>query len=347
MQLDQTRLEHTIKLTQEAIEYGGYHSLVLAVANQTDVLYRAVVPGVDPVSWESIFGIASISKPITASVMMQLVEQGKLVLSDPIADYIPQFAQNGKEGVTIWHLITHTSGLDEPQGEAFDTLLINRTSADEYINLACQSGLRFEPGTQWSYAWLSYNVLAEIITRVSGQSHHETMRQLLFEPLGMVDTAFSPRDATRLVPFPIEQRPPEYRDYMDGIGFPAFGLYSTADDLIAFGRAFLGEGKYRERQVLSRGAVETMTRLHTDGIMAIENGKPRPTYSGLGWGVRSPFGNVLASERAYGHAGAGGNWLWIDPEYDLIFVLLSNSANPKPNLPIRLLNTIYGALERS
>lgn len=80
--------------------------------------------------------------------------------------------------------------------------------------------------------------------------------------------------------------------------------------------------------------------------MAVENDKGQPTYAGLGWGVRSPHGNVLGSERAYGHAGASGCWLWIDPEWDLVFALLSNSEGGRPGTPIRMLNAVYGALER-
>jgi CubicO group peptidase (beta-lactamase class C family) len=185
------------------------------------------------------------------------------------------------------------------------------------------------------------------MTHLSGQPYPQFMRQYLFAPLGMVDTAFTPIDPARLVRQFGDEHTAEERAYRDLLAFPAFGLYSTADDLIAFGQAMLNMGKRGTVRVLSEGAVATMTRVHTQGIPVLEDGKPSPTYQGLGWGMRSPFGNVIGSEHGYGHAGYGGSWLWIDPQWDLVFVLLSNSHGAQPNVPIKALNAVYGALERS
>ncbi len=216
-----------------------------------------------------------------------------------------------------------------------------------YLDHAYEAGLRFEPGTQWSYAQLPYSILGEIMTQLSGQPYPLFMREHLFAPLGMVDTAFTPTDPARLVRQFGDERTAEERAYRDSLAFPAFGLYSTADDLIAFGQAMLNMGTRGAVRVLSESAVATMTRRHTEGIPVLEEGTPQPTYQGLSWGMRSPFGNVIGSEDGYGHAGYGGSWLWLDPQWDLVFVLLSNSHGAQPNVPIKALNAVYGALERS
>jgi len=347
VRLDQQRLGQTAAVAEEAVRSGGYASLALGVADRTQLLWRHVVPGGDGTRWDSIFKIASISKPVTITALMQFVERGQLVLRDHVAEYIPEWGQNGKEQVTIWHLATHTSGLDELDGEGFEALSRQRAPLSAYLDRAYRAGLRFAPGEQWSYAQLPYSVLGELMARLSGKPYPVYMHEHLFAPLGMQDTAFTPVDPARLVPQFGERRPAEERAYHDSLAFPAFGLYSTVSDLLVLGQALLNNGKRGDVRVLSESAVTTMARVHTGGIMAIEDGKPSPTFQGLGWGMRSPFGNVLGSERGYGHAGAGGSWMWIDPDWDLVFVLLSNSASPKPNIATKLLNTVYGVLERS
>lgn len=346
IRVDHDRLKHAARVVNDAVQRGGYASAVLAVANRTEVVWQQVVGGSDPVQWNSIFSIASISKPVTITALMQLVERGYVVLRDPVADYLPQFAQQGKERVTLWHLVTHTSGVNQPDAEEDEALERQRAPLTAYLEVAYQRGLRFAPGTQWAYTQITYSILGEVMTQLSGQPYPEFMREHLFAPLGMVDTAFIPTDASRLVRQFGDERTPEERAYRDSLAFPAFGLYSTAADLIAFGQAMLNMGKRGAVRVLSEGAVATMTRVHTHGIPAIEDGTPQPTYQGLGWGMRSPFGNVIGSEHGYGHAGYGGSWLWIDPAWDLVFVLLSNSQAAQPNIPIRALNAVYGALER-
>ena len=340
--LDRNRIENAAVVAEEAVKAGDYRTAVLAVADHDGLLWRHVVPGGDGVAWNSIFPIASITKPMVVTALMQLVERGRAVLSDPVAEYIPEFAQNGKERVTLWHLITHTSGLGEPKDR--EVLFDRREPVDSLLSVAYRADLSFEPGTRWAYGFLTFTVLGELITRLSGESYPAYMQEHIFTPLDMEDTSFDALPE-RLVPMHVFESAEDFA-YFNALATPAAGLYSTADDLVTLGCAFLNNGKWGEARVLSEAAVRTMTRVHTEGIMAIENGTPRPTYAGLGWGMRSPHGNVLGSERAYGHAGASGSWVWIDPEWDLVFALMSNSARGKPSTPIRMLNAVYGALER-
>lgn len=338
--LDPGRIENTAVVAEQAVASGDYRTAVLAVADHKGIVWRHVVPGDDGIVWDSIFSIASITKPIVVAALMQLVERGRAVLSDPVAEYIPEFAKNGKERVTLWHLITHTSGLDEP--EDLEVLFDRRECVESLLSVAYQASLGFEPGTRWSYGFLTFMVLGELITRISGQPYPTYLDENIFTPLSMNDTSFDALPE-RLAPTHVFKSDEDFA-YFNALATPGAGLYSTADDLVTFGRTFLNGGKIENVRLLSDAAVRTMTRTHTEGIMAIENGKPRPTYAGLGWGMRSPCGNVLGSERAYGHAGASGSWLWVDPEYDLVFALLSNTEGGKPGTPIKMLNAVYGAL---
>ena len=342
--LDFERVCNAAAVAEEAVASGEYATAVFAVANHEGILWRYVVPGDDGVAWESVFPIASITKPIIVTALMQLVERGRAVLNDPVAEYLPQFAQNGKEAVTLWHLVTHTSGLEEPSPEHIYGLFDQREPVSTFLDIAYRAGLRFEPGTAWAYGTLTFTVLGELISLLSAQPYPNELREHLFAPLTMERTSFSPNEG-QLVPMRWFKSAEDLA-YFNALASPAGGLYSTAEDLVTFGRAFLNSGTLGGVRILSEGAVATMTRVHTQGITALENGKPRPTFAGLGWGMRNPGGNVLGSERAYGHAGASGSWLWIDPDWDLVFVLLSNSEKGKPNTPVKMLNAVYGALER-
>ena len=316
---------------------------MLTVADRKGVRWRHVIPGADSVAWDSVFPLASITKPLVVTALMQLVERGLAVLSDPVAEYIPEFARNGKEGVTLWHLITHTSGLDEPTGEHLEVLFDQREPMSSLLDVAYRAGLKFEPGTRWFYGFLTFAVLGELLTRISGQAYSAYLDEHVFMPLGMKDTSFIPAPEC-LAPMHAFRADKDLA-YFNTLALPADGLYSTADDLVRFGCAFLNGGRFGDVRLLSEAAVRVMTRVHTKGFMAIENGKLRPTYAGgLGWGMGSPKGNILGSDRAYGHAAASGSWLWVDPEYDLVFALLSNSEGSKLNTPRKVLNAVYGAL---
>ncbi len=342
--VDPSRIENAPAVAEEAVTAGDYATAVLAVANRESVMWRHVVPGNAQIAWDSIFPVASITKPVVVTALMQLVERGRAVLSDPVAEYLPEFAQDGKEGVTLWHLVTHTSGLEEPASKQICELFDRREPVSTFLEIAYRAGLSFKPGTRWSYSGLTFTVLGELITQISGQPYPEFMREHIFAPLAMTDTSFAPQ-LERLAPVNMFRSHEDFT-YFNTLATPAGGLYSTSDDLVRFGRTFLNKGKLEDVRLLSEGTVTTMTRVHTEGIMATESGKQRPAYAGLGWGMRSPYGNVLGSERAYGHAGASGSWLWIDPEWNLVFALLSNSEGSKPSTPIRMLNAVYGALER-
>jgi CubicO group peptidase (beta-lactamase class C family) len=349
--IDPTRLQRAVAVAEDAVRNGPYPSAVFAVANGESTILTHAVAHTDraPASEDSIFLLASITKPIVATAIMRLVEQGRLLLSDPIVKYIPEFETFGKGRVTAWHLLTHTSGLDESAWWR-ERMFERRASADELVQMACRSALRFEPGTRFEYNTLAFVILGELIARLSGLPYPKYLNQHIFGPLGMRDTSFAPTDgqqprAMRVYAPPTEPDGELRIQYFKSVAAPGGGLWSTAADLVAFGQALLRSGRFGDYHLLSPSAIEVMTRLHTTGL--IDNFEQRPAYYGLGWGKPGPDGATLASPRAYRHGGVTGTVLHIDPEWDLVFVFLTNEWGIEAGAHDRALNAVYGVLRRA
>ena len=164
---------------------------------------------------DAVFMLASFTKPLTATLVMQQVERGAISLEAPVAEYIPEFAQNGKEKVTTRHLLSHSSGLSEDSG------LWEIETYDEMIEAVCKRGLRFEPGTRGSYCTVGFTVAVEILRRVTGKRLNEIGDQQLFGPLGMSSTQMMRGDGWRNAMVPVfdndlkvvEERSPPSKDF--------------------------------------------------------------------------------------------------------------------------------------
>jgi CubicO group peptidase (beta-lactamase class C family) len=310
-------LQAAFDAVEEGVGTGALPSGVLAVATGERTV-RGDAFG--PVGKDDVFLLASISKPIFCTAVMRLVERGKLRLNQPVATVIPEFAARGKEDVRLWHLLTHTSGLDEG---TFGPLW-GRGDRAALTAAALGAGLTFRPGSRYSYCNVSYAVMAELIRRVTGRDDRELLRADVLEPLGMRSTGYDPpADAA-----PVHAAPwgdaPGGREYWTGLAIPAGGLWSTAADLIRFGQAFLKPGK-----VLAPATARTMTSLQTEGLSEMRALGDGPAYYGLGWGKSGPRGGggpstELRTPAGFGHGGATGTSLWIEPELDLVFVFLTN-----------------------
>jgi CubicO group peptidase (beta-lactamase class C family) len=352
--IDPARLQRAVAVAEDAVRNGPYPSALIAVANaETTILTHTVShPERAPLREDSIFLLASITKPIVATAIMQLVEAGRLLLTDPIVQYIPEFGQFGKGSVTAWHLLTHTSGLEEAHW--WEQLYQQRAPVEAFLHAACQSPLHFEPGTRYEYCSLSFVILGELIARLGGLPYPEYLQQQIFAPLGMRDTSFTPVGAQQARAVHVygmgeEAEEPSARRFLDHfitIAAPGGGLWSTAADLVRFGQAFLRGGRFNDYQLLSPAAINTMTRLHTGGLVEIVEHKSIPAAYGLGWGKPGADGKTLASPHAYEHGGATGTRLHIDPEWDLVFIFLTNRWGIEATASQRALNAVYGALRR-
>ncbi len=276
---------------------------------------------------DTIFDLASLSKLFTAVAVMQLVEDGAVALDDPAAAYIPAFAANGKESVTVEQLLTHTGGLPA---------WINLYSAydDVESRLAAVYAVQpsSPPGTQYVYSDLGLIVLGKIVEEVSGLTLEEYVATHLTGPLGMDDTMYNPPAELRDRIAATEYQPLAGRGLVHGevhdenawsLGGVAghAGVFSTADDVAVFAQMLLNGGSYAGAEVLAPGTVTTMMRDYTGHLSS--------AHRGLGPELEAWFyHDVLTSAESAGHTGFTGTSLVIDPHTETIAVLLTNRVHP-------------------
>ncbi|MBL8238449.1 MAG: beta-lactamase family protein [Bryobacterales bacterium] len=296
-----------------------------------------------PLRKDSIFWIASMTKPVTAVAVMMLQDAGKLSIDDPLSKYIPEFGANG---VTLRHMLTHTSGM----GEATPAELAAARTLAELAPVYAKKPLAFAPGSQWKYCQSGINMLGRVVEIISGESLDKFFEKQLFKPLGMKDTAFylkgkqmsrwvtpARKDAEGLVDSPVgllAGKPPTARDR-----FPAAngGLFSTGPDYARFARMLLRGGELDGKRYLSEKSFQLMTSIQTGDLKA-------GFIPGHGWGlgvgvVREPQGQTAMSKPGtFGHGGAFGTQAWIDPGNNVALILMIQRANFRnsDDSPVRL-----------
>ncbi|MGM0880670.1 MAG: serine hydrolase domain-containing protein [Bacillota bacterium] len=295
-------------------------------------------PGAADLTVDALFPLCSITKLFTATAVMMLVEQGKLGLNRPVSDYISEFTGEGKSKVCVHHLLTHTSGLDS-----------------EAIRQNGIAPLSCEPGSVMSYSGYGYELLGEIIRRVSGQAYDEFVTEKLFKPLGMENTFYRVPEEVRSR---VVRRTPEApcaewieTDYQLNSVSPGGGAYSTAMDLAVFGQMFLNGGIYNETRILSPIAVKEMTRNQIPGVSSHYRDEVFPeAYWGYGWAINGTKrdGGDLFSPDAYSHWGAAGPFICVDPVYETVTVHLSvelDHQRPFKNMYVDYFNnTVLAAI---
>lgn len=294
-----------------------------------------------PIKADTIFWIASMTKPVTATAVMMLQDDGKLSVEDPVGKYVPELkdlkTRAGKPAnLTLRHLLTHTSGMGEASGEQSR---VAEKLADLIPVYAAQP-VKFEPGTKWEYCQSGINTLGRIVEVVSGKPFQDFLQERLFSPLGMKDTTFYltaeqlPRlaksykkngDKLEEAPiFMLNGHAPNSRQR-----YPAAngGLFSTAPDYGRFCQMILGDGTLDGRRYLKPESVRQMTSLQTPE--SIQTGFTEGNGWGLGWCVvRNPKGvSEKLSAGSFGHGGAYGTQAWIDPKKGRAYLLMTQRAN--------------------
>jgi CubicO group peptidase (beta-lactamase class C family) len=343
------RVAHIVNLAQGWVEQGITPALVVLVARKGVVVIHEAFgrlgpePDAPPLAKDTIFPLASLSKPITATAAMILVEDGRLGLNRPVQWYVPEFVGEAKDAIMVHHLLTHTSGISDESVEPRDMNAfpekrprIPPPDETEHPFLHDWLWLRYDvplwktPGTEMSYCTFNYELLGEIVRRVSGLPFADFCQQRIFEPLGMTDTSFliphaskgrmvrrSP-DAPRFIPMHLLEMP-----------WPSGGAVSTAADLAVFGQMFLDGGTYGDTRILSPASVAEMTRNQIPGISAQYDELVFAEASwGYGWSARQGKNSIgyaepLQSQGTFSHGGAGGTFVWVDPAYDLVGIYLS------------------------
>jgi CubicO group peptidase (beta-lactamase class C family) len=308
-----------------------------------------------PMAKDSLFWIASMTKPITAMAVMMLQDEGKLNINDPVAKYLPEFKNQmlvkektadqtvlvkPSRPITIKDLLTHTSGLvsNSPlDADALDVLTLK-----EAVVTYALSPLQFEPGSKWSYCNPGINTLGRIVEVVSKMPYARFLDQRLFRPLGMKETTFWPNKKQ------LQRLATSYKPTADGKGLevaaikyltPPFsnqkraplaagGLFSTAEDLLKIYSMVLNGGEVDGKRYLSEAALKEMTTIHSGELKA---GFTEGMGMGLGFQVvREPVGvTAMLSPGAYGHGGAHGTQGWIDPKREAVYIMLIQRASLK------------------
>lgn len=285
---------------------------------------------------DGIFLLASVTKPVTYLAAMLLVERGLLALSDPVTRYFPEFAAHHKDQTRVLHLFTHTSGLPDMLPNNLD-LRAQHAPLARFLEHAVRDTVPlFPPGTNLSYQSLGTLLVAAIVEKITGLNMPQFLRKEIFEPLGMESTSLGadglPRDRLVRVQLPPEQEGTVYHwntSYWQELGAPWGGLFSTPQDFAVLCQLLLDRGRVGERQLVSPRTIERMTANRLNDQPDVPEPVRRARPWGLGWrlnhaGTADSWGDLL-SDRTYGHVGATGTMVWIDPEAEAFFILFTTA----------------------
>ncbi|WP_156288226.1 serine hydrolase domain-containing protein [Oceanobacillus salinisoli] len=278
-------------------------------------------------SKDTIFDLASISKIFTTTAAMILYEEGLFNLDDPVADYIPEFAENGKDDVTIRQLMTHTSGFT-----AWVPLYTIGENREDRLQYVFQYPLNNEPGTTYTYSDLNMITLGALVERLSGQSLDEFVNEKITKPLGMNETMYNPPESLKHRIAATEYQPWTNRGLvwgevhdenawsLDGVAGHA-GVFSTASDLAILAHMYINNGKYGNTQLLQPETVKLLTENQIPEFPGNDHG--------LGWELSQGwYMDGLSEASSLGHTGYTGTSIVINQSNDTIAILLTNRVHP-------------------
>ena len=354
--MSQSQLDRAADILRSEVEAGRISAAAITVARKNTIVlskgfgklsHSPDAPRVQP---DSIFLLASITKPVTACALMILVERGLVSLDDPVAQYLPEFTGGERSQIRVRDLLSHISGLP-------DSLPANRdlrrahAPLSEFVRHGTSTPLLYTPRTDFRYQSIGILLAAEIVERVSGQRLRDFEQKEMFGPLGMTDSALgmgsfqiadtvwcetSRNPANRADLERFGPNSPYWRD----MGHPWGGMHSSAPDLAVLLRTMLNGGTYGGRRIFSRASVRAMTTNQNTHLQA---------PWGLGWALADSlvwnFFGDLATPAAFGHTGGTGTVAWADPERDLLCVILTNRMVERGRLLRRVSNAVSAAVE--
>lgn len=316
----------------------------------------------EPMPDDAIFLVASITKPIVCTALMILVERGEVTLTDTVAHFVPEFEQLGKRDIQVRHLLTHTSGLPDmlPENARLRT---DHEPMPTFVARTCASPLAFCPGYQVKYQSMGITMISEIILRITGMECPEFLRAEMFSRLGMDDSMLGvPAEwragdgiktdriaGIRITP---EEAATDWHwnsDYWRSFGAPWGGLLTTPADLARCCRMMLNGGELDGTRIISPTTVGAMSSNQLTHLPHVPEVERRCQPWGLGWRLNHRDGdplNDLLPMKVYGHWGATGTLLWIDPDQDSFFVLLTTEPMLPNGVPyiVRISNMVAAAI---
>ncbi len=334
--LDPAKLATIDGAIARSIERHDVPGAVVLVGRRGRIVYqaavgrRSVVPHAEAMTRDTIFDLASLTKPVaTAASILVLKDQGKIRLEDPVGKYWPEFANNGKEAITIEQLLRHRSGLI-----ADNALADYADGPDQAWDRIARLGLIGPPGEKFVYSDVNFLVLGKLVERIAGQPLDQFAREKVFEPMGIA-ASYKPAPSDQIAPTEREGETilrgvvhdPRARA-LGGVAGHA-GLFGTADDLAIFAQTWLDQGVAANgRRILEASTV----------AQAIDPGQtPAKQRRGLGWDVDTPFSGgpkgTGFGPRSFGHTGFTGTSVWIDPDSAMFVVVLSSRLHPDGKAP--------------
>ncbi|MCU7496433.1 MAG: serine hydrolase [Ignavibacteria bacterium] len=328
-----------------AVAYVGYKGKVIYKKAFGHYTYG---PGVQPMETDAMFDLASVSKVIgTTTAAMLLYDEGKLILDKKVSDYLPDFANHGKENITIRNLLLHNAGF--PADKPFYKMYKNH---DQVAQDIMNTSLEYPTGTKFLYSDLSMITLQLVIEKIAGMPLDRFLKKRVFEPLGMSHTMYNPPKSlwNKCVPTEVDNYwrmdtvrgtvHDENAAAMGGVAGHA-GLFSTAGDLSTFMQMMLNKGRYDGKQLIKPSTVELFTSKVSE-----------QSSRGLGWDTKAPTGSSagsLFSTESFGHTGFTGTSVWADKTRNLFVVLLTNRVFPtrKNNKIIKFRPLFHDAVIRA
>lgn len=325
---------------QDAIKRGDLPGGVLCVGRKTGKPWiqatgnRQLLPEKIAATTDTIYDLASLTKPVvTATLILKLYEEGKLDIDQPAAKYVPDFAAQGKERITLRQLLLHTSGL------IADNALADYQDGPA---AAIEKLLALKPirpaGECFVYSDVGFLVLGQVIEHVTGKSLDAAAREMLFEPLRMSHATYNPSKELREIIAPQDKHGDRWLQgtvhdpraaALGGVAGHA-GVFSTAGDLARYAQMILNDGKFGGQVFLQPETVRLMLAPESVPLMS-KSSKAKTATRTLGWDHQSPYSSnrgTKLSDRAIGHGGFTGTTIWIDPEKQLFVIFLSNRLHP-------------------
>ena len=332
-------LDAGIGLFREAVEKDDLRGAVLLVARHGKVVLHESVGWRDkdnrlPMERDTLFRMASNTKPVVAAAILILAEEKKLSLDDNVREYIPSFDNYRAGGIKIKHLLSHTSGMRIPV--IFYDPLLERSAKhpkapsllDEVARFG-EAGAEFPPGTTYSYNNPGFNTLGAIVEIVSGRPLEDFLRERIYEPLGMSESSNheskSPAEKMSVVyerkdgQWSVKWKPGDESDYP--FVRASGGMISSAADYLRFCQMFLNGGELDGRRVLVEASVRAATYPHSRALYSSEQQAQMNSFYGYGWQV---YKNGI-----FAHGGSDGTYAWVDPNNDLVGLVFTQSPGGK------------------
>lgn len=375
-----TRTARVAEVLQREVDRGRLPGAVVLLARHGRVALHQALGQLDPgrgtpMGTDAVFRIYSMTKPVVSVAVMMLVEQGHLLLSDPVAKHLPEFAhqqvavdtptgvllQPVAQPATVQDLLRHTTGLtyeflgDAPVQRLYAQAQIGaRTRSNaEFSHVLAAMPLHHQPGTQWAYSRAT-DVLGRLIEVVSGQTLGQHLQAAIFEPLGMVDTAFSvpePGHARIAEPFAHDPDGGIPMRVLDPRQVPALeagggGLMSTSGDYARFLQFMLNRGQLGGVRLLGSATVDHMTADHLGSIPSHDTLLPPGHGFGLGFAVRTHAGicTMPGSVGTYHWGGIAGTTFFVDPAQNFFGILMAQAPNQRDAIRALFRNLAYATL---